>query len=114
MKLMTEEIKRKLPKLYASEEMKAENIPVVVKFFNPAGAGTWYITEGEPLYDGPPSDGGEVQDWKFFGLCSIHEPELGYVLLSELEGYRGPFGLKIERDLHWNGTLKDAMTLEGI
>jgi hypothetical protein len=29
-------------------------------------------------------------------------------MLAELEGARGPMGLKIERDRHWSGTLADA------
>lgn len=91
MKLLTEAVKKKLPALYAMEN---ESDPqVVVKFFNPCGAATWYITEGSP----------EGDDFVFFGLCDLGMgfPELGYVSLSELESVKLPFGLGIERDLHW-------------
>jgi hypothetical protein len=40
-------------------------------------------------------------DFHFFGLVDGHEKELGYVALSELESVRGPMGLPVERDLHW-------------
>jgi len=40
-----------------------------------------------------------------FGLCDLGmgSPELGYVHLDELKQVKLPFGLKIERDLHWEG-----------
>lgn len=47
-----------------------------------------------------------------FWFCCIHEPELGYVSLSELKSLRLPYGLSIERDLYWQGTLADAMRIE--
>lgn len=64
----------------------------VVKFFCPWGAATWLITE----FDGEDT---------MFGLCDLGHgsPELGYVSLSELRSLRGPFGLTIERDLHFTG-----------
>jgi hypothetical protein len=92
MKMMTKAIIAALPKLYAQEKV-ADPI-VYLKFFNPCGAATWYITEGTQ----------EGDDWRFFGLCDLYGDggELGNVMLSELESIRTkPFGLKIERDLHW-------------
>ena len=86
MKLLTKEILKKLPALYSQE--KVEDPMVQVKFFNPTGAGTWYGIE----YDGEDT---------FFGLCSIQEAELGYFSLTELQAYRGRFGLGIERDRHF-------------
>lgn len=89
MKLLTKAIRAQLPPLYSQE---ANTDPtVVVKFFTPWTNWTWYITEGEP----------EGDDFRMFGLVEGFESELGYVVLSELESVRGPFGLKIERDLHW-------------
>jgi hypothetical protein len=35
--------------------------------------------------------------------------ELGYVDLNELQAVRGAFGMKIERDRSYKGTLADAM-----
>jgi len=89
MKLMTKALAAKLPALYSQEHV--EDPLVVLHYFNPSGTGDWHIVEGEAR------DG----DYLFFGLCDLGEPELGYVVLSELEAVRGPFGLGIERDLHW-------------
>ena len=91
MKLMTKALAAKLPALYSQEHV--EDPLVVLHYFNPSGQGDWYITEGDPA---------DPDDFMFFGLCDLGEPELGYVALSELEGVRcPPFGLGIERDLHW-------------
>lgn len=64
----------------------------VVKLFNPCGAGTWLLTELD-------SDDPDIA----FGLCDLGMDcaELGSVGISELESVRGPFGIGIERDLHW-------------
>ena len=41
-----------------------------------------------------------------FGLCDLGMgcPELGYVALNELEEVQLPFGLSIERYIHWEPT----------
>lgn len=89
MKLLTKTIREKLKPLGAhAQDENWREVKPVVKFFNPSGAGTWYATE----FDGVDT---------FFGLVDLHEKELGYFSLRELEGYKGPFGLGIERDLHW-------------
>lgn len=64
----------------------------VVKLFTPDGACTWLLSELDP--DEPDLA---------FGLCDLGlgYPELGSVLLSELDALRGPLGLPIERDLHF-------------
>ena len=86
MKLLTKEIEKKLPALYSQEDV--EDPIVVVKFFDPCGSATWYITEGQR----------EDEEFLMFGLCYICEPELGYVSLSEMQEYQGPLGIGIERD----------------
>lgn len=95
MLLMTKELEKTFEKypLYSQEDkgMKSE---VVMKYFNPCGAGTWLITEGEKQEDG---------DWLFYGYCHIIEWEWGYVMLSELESVNLPFGLKIEREMYVTG-----------
>lgn len=98
MNLLTNEIieKFKAHPLYSQEEN--ENPRVLVKYFNPCGIGSWYITEASPQGD----------DWLMFGLCDLGEPELGYVLLSQLQELRLPAGLTIERDLYFTGSLADA------
>lgn len=87
--LLTQEIRKKIPKLYAQEHSKD---PIVyVKFFTPWTYFTWYATE----FDGKDT---------FFGYVVGHDKEMGYFSLKEMESVRGPFGLKIERDLHFYPT----------
>ena len=90
MKLMTKEIEKQLPSLYSQEEVKD---PICkLKYF--LGGWTWYVLEAEK----------QENDWLFFGkVVSPFEPdgELGYFSLRELEEVRGPFNLKVERDLYW-------------
>ena len=87
MKLMTQEIRKKLPPLY-SQESRGRKAIAHVKFFTPDSGWTWYATE----FDGEDT---------FFGLVDGQEKELGYFSLRELESVRGPMGLAIERDLYW-------------
>ncbi len=61
----------------------------VVKFFNPTGSGTWYLTELAP-------------DNMGFGICQLHEIELGYVSLNALNELRLPLGLSIEKDISFS------------
>ena len=96
MKLITEEIKGILPKLY-EQDGKGFNAIAYVKFFTPDSNWTWYVTE---------FDGIDL----FFGLVDGFEKELGYFSLSELENVRGLMGLRVERDLYFKPTkLKDLM-----
>ena len=93
--LMTKELEKEFKKYpIGSQDGKGMDAKVVVKYFNPCGAGTWLITEGEKQEDG---------DWLFFGYCHLFEWEWGYVMLSELESVKLPFGLKIERELYVTG-----------
>ena len=53
MKLMTKEIEDKLAKSpIGSTDARGKDSEVIVKYFNPIGAGTWLITEGEKQEDG--------------------------------------------------------------
>lgn len=65
----------------------------VVKFFCPWGAATWLVSEL--------SEDGD----RMFGLADLGQgtPELGYISLQELHSIKGPWGLTIERDLHFTG-----------
>lgn len=98
MKLITAEIWKKLPALGATDSKPDDQIIVQAKLFTPDAAATWFITEGDR------STG------QLFGLCDLGLgfPEIGYVMLSEIESVRGKLGLPVERDLHWTGTLADA------
>lgn len=92
MKLLTKELEKKFMKHpIGSQDGFGGNAEVLVKYFNPAGAGTWLITEAEKQDDG---------NWLLFGYCHIFEWEWGYVSLEELENIQLPFGLGIERDLY--------------
>lgn len=100
MKLLTKEIIAKLPPLYSTDNIATEDKRIIVKFFQPWGAWTWWATEGSQQEDG---------DWLFFGLVEGFEKEWGYFSLHELEAIRGPAGLKIERDIHFGMPLvKDS------
>ena len=62
---------------------------LVIKLFTPDAGATWLLTEIEP----------DDQD-RAFGLCDLGlgYPELGWVRLSELDGLRGPLGLRVKCD----------------
>jgi|GEM_PF-248867 len=89
MELLPDEIRKKLPPLYAQEHEK--DPMVYVKFFHPLSHWTWYATEGSS----------EDDDFIFFGWVYGDFPELGYFSLNELESVKDPLGLGIERDLHF-------------
>lgn len=84
--LLTEEILKQLPPLYATEN---EADPIVqVRFFYPDFSWTWYGIE---------FDGHDI----FFGFVDGDVPELGYFSLSELKETRGKLGCSIERDRYF-------------
>lgn len=87
MELLPHDVRETLPELYANEEFGLA-AQALVKFFTPDSNWTWYASEfnGEDI---------------FFGLVIGFEAEFGYFSLSELESLRGPLGLPIERDLHF-------------
>lgn len=90
MRLMSKELEKRFAQVGSQESLRD---PVIVaKFFNPAGAGTWYATEYDP------------KEKMFFGFVSIFgdwNDEWGYFSLAELESCESPFGTGIERDLYW-------------
>lgn len=89
MRLLTNEMRRRLPALYTTQD---DPDPIVqVKFFTPWTIWTWYVTE---------FDGIDL----LFGLVEGFETEWGYSSLAELEAIRGPGGLRIERDLYFEPT----------
>ena len=98
MKLMTQEIRNKMPAIRGTDGKDDADIPIIVKYFYPVGSATWFITEAD------------FENDLLFGLCDLGmgTPELGYVRLSELEGVEGPSGLGIERDLY----LRDGFNME--
>jgi hypothetical protein len=85
--LMPDEVRHKLPPLYANEKIGLDAV-AQVKYFTPDGMWSWYGSE----YDG---------EDVLFGLVAGFEVELGYFSLSELREVRGSLGLPVERDLHY-------------
>lgn len=91
MALLPKEVAEKLPALYANEELGLA-AQALVKFFTPDSNWTWYASEYDPSAQ------------VFFGYVIGFFDELGYFTLEELEGARGPLGLPIERDEHFEPT----------
>jgi len=93
MKLFTQAILKALPTLDESAQLSTSEQKVICKLFNPSGVGTWYITSYNP-------------DEKLaFGFVNLNDPEmaeLGYISIEELEALKLPFGMKIERDRHFD------------
>ena len=90
MRLMTKTLEKRFAKIGSQEN---SNDPIIIAhYFNPTGAGDWWATEYYP------------EDRRIFGYASIFNDwcdEWGYTSLDELEAYKGPWGLGIERDLYW-------------
>lgn len=95
MKLLTREIEKKFEKypLY-SQDGKGKDAKVLVKFFNPYGAGTWIITEASR----------EGDDWLMFGWTDMgYGWEAGYISYNELASIKirlGRYEFGLERDIH--------------
>lgn len=109
MKLLTKEIIKNIPPLYATDGVDPTKKIAYIKFFNPQGSGTWFIFEANaytrdarqiPLKD---ADLDDVEDVMFFGYIvgAGQTQELGYFCLSELAGFKGRLGLGIERDMSY-------------
>lgn len=94
MKLITPELAARFSEVKDQSEIK--NPLVIAKFFNPAGAGTWYATEYDPetnicfgyVTNLVPDALGMFDEWGSFSV-------------DELESLELPFGLRIERDIHF-------------
>lgn len=83
MKLLTKEIRKRLPALGSTDN---EKDPMVqVKFFTPDSNWSWYAYE---------FDSEDI----FFGYVKGLENELGTFSLRELQEVRGSMGLPVERD----------------
>lgn len=88
MKLITKALETKL------EKAGWEGSTAIMKLFCPWGAATWIITGRDP----------EEPDM-LYGVADLGMGcvEAGPIYLPELMAVKGPFGLKIERDLHFTG-----------
>ena len=89
MELMPKEVRDRIPALYAQENAESGTQVIHVKLFDPSGRWTLYATE---------FDGEDI----FYGYVKGDHPEWGYFSLKEMESVNGPWGLKIERDMHFD------------
>lgn len=83
-------IVKRIPKFYETENVPLDEKMVWLKYFTPDANWTWFVTELDPETNG------------CFGYVDGFEGEWGYFNLDELEEVRGPLGLPIERDIHFN------------
>ncbi len=62
-----------------------------VKFFDPSGSATWFITEWDPATN------------EAFGWCELFPGggELGYVPIDALANLPGRLGIGLELDMYW-------------
>jgi hypothetical protein len=89
MKIITKEIEAAFKKQGYTGDKSMKDIKIVLKLFNPTGAGTWYLYEKE-------------DDDIYWGFVNLGDPEMaecGTVSMSELMAFKGRFGLGIERDM---------------
>jgi len=101
MKILTKAILDAFTKQGYTGNKSAKDIKIVMKMFNPTGAGTWYLyeKEDEDIY------------MAFVNLGDVECAECGSVSMSELLAYKGRFGLGIERDMHFEPL---SMSLEDV
>lgn len=82
-----------------SQDGKGGEADILVKYFNPYGAGRWYVLEASPI------DGGK--DYDLYGIVDMGQgQEYGYFRLSDLQGYvyklRNGYPVGgIERDMYF-------------
>lgn len=101
MKLITKAVENAFKKQGYCGDKSMNDIKIVCKLFNPAGAGTWYLYE-------------HIEDDIYMAFVTLGDPmdaEIGTVSLDELKSLRLPFGLSIERDMSFDPlsrTLKDV------
>lgn len=89
MKILTKKDLKNLPKIYATGETHTEDKIIWVKFFG-GSSYTYLVAEFDP------------NERLLFGFGGCPEPEWGYSSLDELLAARfPPFGLPMERDMHW-------------
>jgi hypothetical protein len=98
MKLLTKEIEKNFPPLNSTENKEPKDVKIIAKFFCPWNHWTWYATEYDP------------ETGIFFGYVHGDFDEFGNFSLHEFQSVQGPFGLGIERDLHFGEhTLAEVM-----
>ncbi|AOY74747.1 DUF2958 domain-containing protein [Clostridium formicaceticum] len=115
MKLLSDELKEKFVQnpLYSTEGIEFHEKKILAHFFNPIGAGDWYITEGN--YDPKTND---VLMFGYGHLGDDQMAEWGFVTIKELEDIKLPLGFKIERDFLYDGNhnfiINDVAKVRGL
>jgi hypothetical protein len=101
MKIITKQIENAFEKQGYCGDKEMKDIKIIMKLFNPMGAGTWYIyeKEDEDIY------------WAFVDLGNKYDAEIGTISMKELTSIRLKLGMKIERDMYFEPF---SMTLEEI
>lgn len=102
MKLIAKELEKRF--LQIGDQSMEENPLIIAKFFSPVGGATWYASEYDSqnricygyVKDLVPSENGMFDEWGSFSI-------------DELESVQLPFGLKIERDIHFQETRFDNL-----
>ena len=86
---MTKELEERFKEV--GDQSQKETPIFVAKFFNPCGGETWYASEYYP----------EDNYCRGF-VTGMFVDEWGTFSITELENLNLPFGLKIERDIHFD------------
>ena len=89
MKLMTKQIEERFKAV--GDQSEKENPLFIARYFNPCGSETWNASEYDP----------ETRICYGY-VTGMYEDEFGSFSLTELESVTLAFGLKIERDIHFN------------
>ena len=104
MKIITKEILQAFAKQGYTGNKSASDIKIVMKLFNPTGAGTWYLYEKE-------------DDDIYWGFVNLGDPdcaECGTVSMQELMAFKGMFELGIERDMSFKPFSKTLEEVQNI
>lgn len=117
MSLLTKDLIEKCKKYpLRSQDGKGGDATVIARFYIPKGffgddEFNWIITEGDIVYEN-----GKPTDIEMFGYAclngDINNSELGYIMLSELEGTHNKYNLPlVKRDMRFdeNINLRDAL-----
>jgi len=86
--LLTKELSEKLKAQYPQGSDFDQM--VIAKFFDPQGSWTWFVMNQDP----------KDTDY-LWGIVDGNEVEMGSFSLSELQSYKGHFGIGIRRDLYF-------------
>ena len=96
MKLITSELKQRFKEI--GDQSEEKNPILVAKFFDPVGSATWYATEFD-----------SETNVCFGYVTGLAFDEWGSFSIKELESIKRPFGLTIERDIHFNEVSFDEL-----